>query len=183
MPTYSVDRRGFCKAGDTLCLMRESPLPGRTIREFPDFVEAEEFSAHLRGLYPDGLSVHGWEYLMRDLLTQIPGERVWATYESALEMIFESVRMSAFANAPSRFQSYFAWETIEAATEFSDDFPIYEVESETRFRADQAWLRLGYQGAMTLLFAHRYWSGAPSVTPKWEILLSPPVYIRARVTP
>jgi hypothetical protein len=181
MAIYSVDRRGFCKVGGTLDLMRESPLPGRRIVEFPNFMSAEAFVDNLSSLFPEGLSFHGWAYLSADLLIQPQGYPVVAAYEPALEIIFEVMRLSKFAHAPSRFQSYFAWETKEAAKEFANGSPIYEVESETCFRADQAWLRLGYQGAMTLLFAERYWSGVSSVTPRWEILLTPPVHVLSRV--
>ena len=42
-------------------------------------------------------------------------------------------------------------------------------------------LTLGVQNAIASLSAHRYWSGAPSGTPRWEILLAPPICVMERI--
>jgi len=40
---------------------------------------------------------------------------------------------------------------------------------------------IGVQNAIASLSAHRYWSGAPSDTPRWEILLAPPVRVMEHI--
>ena len=47
---------------------------------------------------------------------------------------------------------------------------LYRVESSAIFRADQSWLTLGVQNAI-----------AQSGTPRWEILLAPPVRVMERI--
>jgi uncharacterized protein YndB with AHSA1/START domain len=81
-----------------------------------------------------------------------------------------------------RVQSFFAWESLEMAKAFrKGGQALYRIESSSIFRADQSWLTLGVQNAIASLSAHRYWSGAPSGTPRWEILLAAPVRVMERI--
>ena len=99
-----------------------------------------------------------------------------------VEFTFEMVRRAAFPKMNSRFQSYFAWETLDAARNFRKETQtIYLMQAEKGFRADQNWLTLGTQGIATSLCAHRYWSGAASSEALWEIVLCAPVHIVGRV--
>ena len=95
-----------------------------------------------------------------------------------VEFTFEMVRRVAFPKMNSRFQSYFAWETLDAARGFRKNAQsIYRTRAEKGFRADQNWLTLGTQGVATSLCAHRYWSGAASSESLWELVLCAPVRI------
>jgi hypothetical protein len=92
------------------------------------------------------------------------------------------VRRAVFPKINSRLQSYFAWETLDDARNFRKDAQaIYRMQSGNGFRADQNWLSLGAQAIATSLCAHRYWSGASSSEPLWEIVLRAPVRIVEKI--
>jgi hypothetical protein len=92
------------------------------------------------------------------------------------------VRRAAFPKMNSRLQSYFAGETLEDARHFQKDGQIiYRTRSDNGFRADQNWLSLGAQGIATSLCGHRYWSGASSSEPLWEIVMRTPVRIVEKI--
>jgi hypothetical protein len=64
-----------------------------------------------------------------------------------LEILFEYVRRTCFPDKPSRFISFFAWQTLEQAQAFrrthaDETKPIWEIEVETYHRADMNLLRL-----------------------------------------
>jgi hypothetical protein len=102
----------------------------------------------------------------------------------SLISVFEMVRRAALPKMNSRFRSYFAWETLDAARSFrKKTLTMYRIQAENGFRADQNWLTLGTQGVATSLCAHRYWSGAASSESLWEIVLRAPVRIRVKVWP
>ena len=53
-----------------------------------------------------------------------------------VEFVFEMVRRVAFPRMNSRFQSYFAWETLDAARSFRKETQtIYRIQAEKGFRA------------------------------------------------
>src|SRR5690348_12270730 len=58
---YSVDRSGLYQTGGTLDLWQQDPLPGRPFWRLPDWFEADDLRAHVAELFPDGLSLHGWQ--------------------------------------------------------------------------------------------------------------------------
>jgi hypothetical protein len=58
---FSVDRRGFYQTGRTLGLFEQSLLPA-TLLHVEDFITPEHLRAHLKQLFPDGLSVRCWAY-------------------------------------------------------------------------------------------------------------------------
>jgi hypothetical protein len=61
-----------------------------------------------------------------------------------VEFTFEMLRRAAFPKMNSRFQSYFAWETLDAARNFRKETQtIYLMQAQKGFRADQNWLTLG----------------------------------------
>src|SRR5437762_12633526 len=86
------------------------------------------------------------------------------------------------SSQPYATRSRGGWESLEMARAFrKEGQALYLVESNSIFRADQSWLTLGVQNAIASLSAHRYWSGAPSGTPRWEILLAPPICVMERI--
>lgn len=177
MPLYFVDRAGYCQPGMTLELLRDPPFE---MLDLPGFLAESETRAHLQSLFADGLSIHGWHYLLERLSYPQMGSVNFVNYDPSLELAFEHLRRADHASAPSRFQSYFAWESFADATAFSQG-AIFELEADDQYRVDQNWLRFGYQVVHTSLCATRYWSQVASPSPKWEILLKPPVRVLRRV--
>ncbi len=155
---------------------------GRPLLPIEGVASADELARHLHDLFQSGLSMHGWEYFTthRDFVNS-QGKN-YAHYETALELILEFVRRDKFPQRPSRLQSYFAWDNLEAAIAFNTERkPIFRVEADAAFHADQVWLRLSNQGVAAAFSAHQYWSGAPSKNPRWEFVMVPPVRILERV--
>jgi hypothetical protein len=162
---YSVDRSGFYQTAGTLDLWQQDPLPGRPFWRLPDWFEADDLRAHVAELFPDGLSLHGWQYMVErhDFIRPTNSDALFVNHNMVVELVFEYVRRAVFPSRCSRFQSFFAWESLEMARAFrKEGQALYRVESSSIFRADQSWLTLGVQNAIASLSAHRYWSGAPS---------------------
>jgi hypothetical protein len=163
--------------------MAQDPL-GRPFWRLPDWFEADDLRAHVAELFPDGLSLHGWQYMVErhDVIRPTDSNALFVNHNMVVELVFEYVRRAVFPSRRSRFQSFFAWESLEMARVFRKEGQVlYRVESSSTFRADQSWLTLGVQNATASLSAHRYWSGAPSGTPRWEILLAPPVRVMEHI--
>lgn len=138
--------------------------------------ELEEF---ITREWPDGLTPHGWDYLVHlqpngsgpDGLTYVPKD--WQT-----EILFEAVRRADFPGRPTRLKSYFAFQTLPEAQGFrSGHMSIFELDCADAFLADWVWLSVGQQGAAGLFNAQRYWSGTASAKPKWEIVMPAPVRV------
>lgn len=179
---YSVDRRGFYREGATLNLMKDNPF-STPFWELDGWFSKESLREHLYSLYPDGLSFHGWQYLLdrHDFVKDAMGIS-YVKHEYTVEILFEYYRKSSFPSRASRFQSFFAWQTIEEAQSFAvNGQPIYRVECEEYFKADQNLLTVGVQNIACSFCAHRYWKGEGTHSPKWEILLIPPVYVVEQV--
>ena len=180
---YSVDTHGSYCAGGTLELWTQDPNK-RPFWRVPGRFEKKELEDHLIELFPEGLSPHGWRYMLDrfDFIRDPINNDAFVNHTWQVEFAFEMVRRAAFPKRNSRFQSYFAWETLDAARSFRrDGQTIYRAQAEKGFRADQNWLTLGTQGVATSLCAHRYWSGAASSESLWEIVLYAPVRIVDRV--
>lgn len=150
-------------------------------------IPAGEFAADYKGwkrAFPDGVSLFGYRHMTRDVpFEQVSQEKV------DLEIKCELMRRKFFGHIPSRFQSFFAFETINEAIEFCDSTTqesgivgsIWEVEAD----------RIHHRGDMELLMPGRstepdlfaYWNGKPQdgVKPTWECLVVPPVKMICRV--
>jgi hypothetical protein len=182
---YSVDRRGFYKAGEFLNLSQSDPRSGAVpfLNSHLNWFTGDDLRQHIRDMFPDGLSLHGWQFTVCHHLISTDQNGVRYTHnECAIELVFEYARRATFPGCPSRFQSFFAWDSLDAAKAFNKaSHPIYQLESEASFRADSAWLNLNEQNAIGSYSAHRYWSGAPTPEPKWEYLLKPPVRVVEQV--
>jgi len=141
-------------------------------------VTPRELQKHINHLFPQGVTSHGEFYLLRG---KTPATRV----SPIIELLFEYVRRSQFPSRPSRFQSFFAFSTLEDAEAFKKhpqygkpNSLIWEVEADNAFKADMALLTLGGSLLIVSYNTHRYWSGLPSGDrPCWEFLLVPPVNV------
>ena len=145
-----------------------------------DDVKPPELQKHIDLLFPDGVTNHGELYMVRG---KTPANGI----NQAIELIFEYVRRSHFPLCPSRFQSIFAHDNIDQAIKFRDkygksDSVIWEIESDSAFKADMRLLT--FEGSVLVLSynAHRYWKGIPSGNdPIWEFLIVPPLKVVHRI--
>jgi len=173
---YSADRRGFYQAGGSLNLFLQSPrFP---LQQSSTGATVQQLQAHLQALFPGGLSLHGWDYVTDPNLNP---------RDVANDLLIEYVRQAAFPHRPSRLQAYFAFPTLTEVQVWTATRPegeikgIYELTSSQPCKVDQAWLRMGTQGAHASYHAHQYWAAAASPSPNWEYILPCPVQVGARV--
>jgi hypothetical protein len=141
-------------------------------------------------LFPEGLSYHGWNYLLNDNRPKPDADLL-----GLIEMMAELTRRSFYPERPSRLQSVFCWRTIEDARRFVNEFPvttsdgtashrgmIWRVRSEGQaFVADIRCLALGTCWIESLLYLNRYWQQQASESPLWEVLVRPPVLVETMV--
>jgi len=184
MPFYSVDRRGFYRAGEALGLFSEDPQPEVRRRPSGELFSVAEASQHLLSLFPDGLSLHGWDMMTVPIAYTPPPHFQYVTYSPLIEIAFAFVRRSDFPERPSRLQSYLGWLDSDAASAFSRNNggqPVYQLDSQAAFVADGYWLKIGWRAADTSLCAHRYWAGDMSANSEPEVLLQTPVQVVTRL--
>ena len=110
-----------------------------------------------------------------------------------IEYEFELIRQSFFPHNISRYQSFFAFKNIEDIIYWPEflvsGYKIYEVEffhdncksydasyliGGPNFNNDLCWVP-----SITFDSAFRYWNGEVSLTPKPELLIQPPLTIKA----
>ena len=117
---YSVDRSGLYQTGGTLDLWQQDPRLGRPFWRLPDWFEADDLRAHVAELFPDGLSLHGWQYMVErhDFIRPTNSDALFVNHNMVVELVFEYVRRAVFPSRCSRFQSFFAWESLEMARAF-----------------------------------------------------------------
>ena len=139
---------------------------------------------HVDVLFPHGVTQHGETYVLR-------GKKPANSVSAVIELLFEYVRRSHYHERPSRFESLFAWKTLEDAHWFAKKFTssksvkppaIWEVEANSCFTADMSLLTLDSSLLVLSYNAHRYWKGRPGPTPRWEVLLEPPVTVVRQMT-
>jgi hypothetical protein len=144
--------------------------------------ERDETEKILYELYPEGLSIHGKQYAIKSYTVTNGGNDLKIQYSRAIELQLELVRRLRFPDKPSRFISMFGSETLEDALRYKSkhryaDSLIYEVNTDSYFRADMNWL----SGCTSLIggevAASKYWQGLPTADPIWEILLQFPVNV------
>lgn len=182
MQGFSVDRRNVYQVGAHLPLFLADPS-ARPFYVLPGWWTEDDLIGRLADLFPDGLSQHGWLYMVthHEFATGQNGYK-YVLHDMQVELLFETIRRSEFSDRPSRMQCYFAWESLEAARAFKvNGQHLYRLDSPVGFKADQKWLTLGTQNISSFFNARQYWTGAASGDPKWELLLRAPVEVVARV--
>lgn len=144
-------------------------------------ITPREFQDHINILFPEGVSRHGdWHFLNSKASAIGINENI--------ELIFEYVRRAYFSDKPSRFQSFFAFDSKEDTLEFQSkygnglNFPIWKVKCENFFKCDMKLLHLKGSNLAISYNAHLYWLGKTnSEDPLWEYLLIPPVNIIEKI--
>lgn len=133
----------------------------------------EEFKETLLELFPNGLSYHGVHYALQSSEEQ--------HISTSIEQIFELYRQMYFPDKPSRFQSFFAFTSLEDAINFTLDYPlakIYKVSIDhDNYHIGDMNLVKGETIIQCHKFALDYWSGRLSNEPLKEVLLVPPIRI------
>ena len=148
-------------------------------------VIGEEFAAHIQQMFSRGISYHGYNYLVSSLT----GEKSFSSW--AIEIYFEYIRFKHYPDKPSRFESFFCWETFDDAQDFARSenqrYSIYEVSNEgPYFITDMNLLKLDFNPVKQEENARKYWLGEPmdgdlSYKAKWEYLVSTSIKVIRRV--
>lgn len=172
---YTADRALRLRPGMTLQRRRHTDVDPQVLQQRVD------------AWFPDGVTDHGERYLLRGGPLHV---------DPFTELTCELVRRAEFHQAPSRFESIFAWATMPEAQAFasahqSASAPIFELETDDEpFRADMRCLNARQSILVAAYAAHRYWSQQPNDVvlfsgqaqpPAWELLLRPPVRVVQRV--
>lgn len=132
--------------------------------------------AEVTRMFPEGLTKHGQRYMAQ----MPPQERDWPSW--ATESFFEAVRRADFPDRPSRMQSVFGFESIDAARAFigkhraAQPCAIYRLRGEIAHKANMSLLELcNHPGAVTFELARSYWRGEPGSRPVlWELFAPSP---------
>jgi hypothetical protein len=180
---YHVDRvTGRLKSGQVIeFLYAKSEIKDRTNR-------ADIYTS----MFPNGVTYHGWEYLLNDKRVQPHQDKL-----GMIEILAEFIRRSDYPERISRFQSFFACKTLEDAKRFISLYPITTPEGETKCQGD-IWLvqcdRVAFEGDMTYLGLgdcwldaitrlKLYWAGerGQDQAPLLEVLLKPPVTVVKKI--
>lgn len=132
--------------------------------------------------FDDGITKHGNHHMHENGFPENP-----------IEVILELVRRRKYPGKRSRFQSVFAFEELDRAKRFVEEYryekaavekaQIWEVEADqVTHRGDMAQFDQPFANLATgAELARKYWDGAESETPLWEVLLEPPVTVVDRV--
>lgn len=181
---YHIDRAGTLEVDKRVELIKDyTQYP---LFEIKDLMEKQKLVDRLNGLYPNGISHHGIQYVLNtNLIVNDPyGKPTTYTLSNPMmETIFELVRSSEFSHLPSRMQSMFCWQTLSDLKKFNNDsrLKIYEIETDDYFVGDMKLLYLGGQIIHAMEFARMYWSGERSKDPLLEVLVPLPATIGSEV--
>lgn len=172
MTFYHVDRTQKLKPGQII----DPYFP--TSFSFPDDFEQETVLNALEQLYRNQLSYHGNHYAFVN-----PDSPDIIPTAFLVESIFETVRLCCYPNNLSRFQSFYAFGSLEDSIGFfGKQYPVFEVESNSFHKGDihlldNACFLQSYEKA------HMYWKSQSSPNPLYEYLLSFPVTVKSCVYP
>lgn len=163
MLAYRVDRCGDMEIGEVL---KTTPV---------DF-HISELNKSFGRRFPVGVSSHGWNYLYTTPKIE----------ESGLyfaELIYEDLRLSTFPQMPSRYTSFFTFQTEQEVKSWSlkNGYDVYEVEYEIGVVLD-----MNMTGSVDLQKVSipsvmnqtiKYWSGEKTENPQMEVLMTAPIKI------
>lgn len=202
---YHVDKHGELEAGESMELEWPPRIKNRVITGSPD--SNEEI---LKKEYPNGLSRHGARYAQSALIVDdgallnegweamsgvfdfidteegARGKQKTLPYQVQYEWIFELIRRAEFEEAQSRFQSYYAWPSLEDAEQFitehrDENQAVFKLRCNKYELHDMDLIQLSHIGS-GLANARQYWKGeAGSDTPTWEVVMEPPVDVVEQV--
>jgi hypothetical protein len=185
MNFYHVDRAGSLQEGMVLNLAKSITSTNENCREIkivPGKYSELECNKLIAHLFPSGLTVHGWRYLLQPIpVVQSQNFPSLWDHSNSVELLFETIRREQFPDSQSRFQSVFAWQSIEDARKFSQGANIYEIHADAHSIHDQTFLSMGTQGISAMIQGVKYWNRDMSESSVKEVLLAPPVTVGPRV--
>jgi len=164
---YTVDRLGTLKPGMVIQLQQHRDISPQYLQD------------HVDSLFPDGVSSHGERYFLQ------AGSK-GNIASPAIELLFEYIRKTSFSNKPSRFESFFACESIDDAKSFRSQFgsheqKIFEIQSDgPKHKCNMKLLHNDLSNLYFSYAAHQYWLGNQGISELgefWEIILSLPVKV------
>lgn len=157
---YHVDRADTLKNLKTIELIHPHVLPA-------------ELNETLLELFPDGLSFHGDQYAIESF----EGQQA----STSAEQIFELYRRMYFPDKPSRFQSFFAFTSLEDAINFALKYPFFKIYEVSIDHDNYHIGDMNLVKGETIIQCHKlaldYWSERLSNEPLKEALLIPPIHI------
>jgi hypothetical protein len=161
----------------------------RSCLDLPQYGEhptKEDFKNLLKEYFPEGLSHFGKDYLMERVRYERVDNYGYISQVMSIDAYFEFVRRLRFPGQPSRYQSFFAWESLDEARTFNNfkaqgKGEIFLVTAAKNARLDANWLNIGQFYVEGIYFAEQCWRGLPSDKPAWEYLLGFPVTVIERV--
>lgn len=157
---YHVDRTDTLKNLKTIELIHPHVLPA-------------ELNETLLELFPGGLSFHGDQYAIESFKD--------FHKETSTEQIFELYRRMYFPDKPSRFQSFFAFTSLEDAINFALKYPFFKIYEVSIDHDNYHIGDMNLVKGETIIQCHKlaldYWSGRLSNEPLKEALLIPPIHI------
>ena len=166
---YTVDSLNLLSENYSIDLTQHTDLD-------PPFLQE-----HVDDLFPEGVSRHGNQYFLN-------GKSDLMLAEPQIELVVEYVRRACYPQYPSRFQSFFAVETIQQAQQFRQNYnagngSIWQIEVDTKqiFKADMNLLSIKSSILGTSFAAHEYWKVNMSPAPFMEYLVQLPVIIKTKV--
>ena len=176
MKAYHIDRNNSLFEGQII--------------ELNKFEDVDSFI--LRKMFPEGISYHGCHYLdesAQNIENNSPSFYI-------LEYELELIRTAYFPNLISRYQSFFALETLDNIKEWSgilnEDCTIWEVEFDDNnyIKCDSNLLypalnikdnQITFSANNSFQYGYAYWQGLSSKNPRYELLIKPPVKIIKKV--
>ncbi len=169
MELFTVDRRSTLRKGLVCELVEHADITPEDIQKL------------VAELCPGGVSAHGELYLLRTNSTT-------NVTDANTEVLFELVRQAKYPHLPSRYQSIFAVDSLDAAQSFkeytgSNEAPVFQLSADDAFRADMRLLDARMSALVKVMFANRYWQGLPhpEQEPFWEWLVPCPAIIGSRM--
>jgi len=179
---YHVDRNRSLMSGQKIELTKFDNINPRLLQKHVDL------------MFPSGVSHYG-DITFLNSNRKISGDSPYKFdgkdgsegCSAAIDIFFEYVRRSDYPNRPSRFESFFGFESLKDARKFREKYCdsngfIWEVEYDNSIKADMNLLNLNGSLLVVSYNAHRYWTGVPgSPTPWWEVLLKPPIKVVKKV--
>jgi hypothetical protein len=148
-----------------------------------------EIVMHIKDRYPAGLSAHGYQYFgSADILLD---RFNLATPGALIELMLEAVRHAHYPQKPCRYQSVFAWNSIDECLKFRMTHgdganPVYELHPERApHRGDMSIYGIAGTTASLDMRLHMYWRGEtlnnPAHTPTWETVIPLPAKVGKQV--
>lgn len=168
----------------------DSLQEGQIISLFKYPKSDDSFSFMAETLFDGVVSQHGILYIGDVGIN----EHLPHLIESGIEFELELIRRGLFPNKLSRFQSFYALESLSDLSSWMPlfknyDYHIWEIEfNHMDYEKHDASLmphfhnyNYPYSPSLNFQWAYKYWSGESGKNPMYELLIKPPVLIKREI--